>query len=297
MNLTGSIRIGLICLTAMIISGLACSDKPAGADDYQKIGMKAFTDGRYTEARASFLKALAKKPSDKDLLYFTSLAYQRDFIMDSAFYYMKRAYLLHPQDREIVEQYYEVASTFGEYNAAREALMSLIEMGDSIEKHIALLVEMLEKSGSVINTYYYLRLWYLEYGLNDLNRFRLLASLAGKIDSFQTAHTVLDSAISRWGDSDDLQLVRSEILFNEKRLLESESILRELVAKYPDNNDFKMNLASSLSNQGNLAKMDEALTIMRGLVSLLVDSAPLDSVIIALEERRQALASPSTGSE
>ena len=293
-RLTG---ISLICLTAIILTGLACSDEPAGADGYQKIGMKAFAAGHYAEARASFLKALAKKPSDKDLLYFTSLAYQRDFIMDSAFYYIKRANLLHPDDRELVEQYYEIASTFGEYDAAREALMSLIQLGDPIEKHIEELVEMLHKSGSVINTYYYLRLWYLEYGLNDLSRFRLLASLAGKVDSFEVAHEVLDSAISRWGASDDLQLVRSEILYNEKRLPESESILRELVAKYPDNHDFKMNLASSLSSQKDLSKMDEALGIMRGLLPLLANSAPLDSVIIALEERRKELANPSAGSE
>lgn len=292
MNRYGLIRIGLLCLIAVVLSGFGCSDGSSGADDYKKTGMKAFADGRYSDARTSLLKALAQKPSDKDLLYFTGLAYQRDFILDSAFYYIKRAFLLHSNDRELVEQYYEIATTFGEYKAAREALMKLIEMGDPLEKHIANLVDVLNKSGSVINTHYYLRQWYSEYGLNDLNHFRLLATLSGKLDSFDLAYEVLDSAISRWGESDDFQLVRSEILFNEKRLPEAEAILRDLVARYPDNNDFKMNLASSLSNQNEISKIDEALEIMRSLRPQLSNPAPLDSVIIGIEARRERILNP-----
>lgn len=297
MNRYGLIRIGWLCLIAVIMSGFGCSDGPSGADDYKKDGMKAFADGRYSDARTSLLKALAEKPSDKDLLYFTGLAYQRDFILDSAFYYIKRAYLLHSNDRELVEQYYEIATAFGEYKAAREALMKLIEMGDPLEKHIANLVEALNKSGSVINTQYYLRKWYFEYGLNDLSHFRLLATLSAKVDSFDLAYEVLDSAISRWGESDDFQLVRSEILFNEKRLPEAETILRDLVARFPDNNDFKMNLASSLSNQNEVSKIDEALELMRSIRPQLSNPAPLDSVIIGLEERREALINPPAGTE
>ena len=71
--------------------------------------MKAFLDGQYAEARVNLLQALQEKTSDKDLLYFTALAYQHDFIMDSAFYYMKRANLLHPNDRELTEQFYDIA--------------------------------------------------------------------------------------------------------------------------------------------------------------------------------------------
>jgi tetratricopeptide (TPR) repeat protein len=255
--------------------------------------MKAFADGNYPEARAALLKALAKKPSDKDLLYFTALAYQRDFILDSAYYYIRRAFLLHPDNRELVEELYNIASVLGEYRAAREAIDKLIAMGDPLEMHIENLVDVLDKSGSIVNTFYYLRRWYLNFGLDNKGRFRLLATLAVKVDSFEVAHEVLDSAITRWGDSDDYLLVRSQILFGEQRHPEAEAILRDLVSSYPDNVNFKMNLASALSNQRVLSKMDEALVIMREVRTVAPNPTKLDSMIIVVEEHREALLNPS----
>ena len=274
-----------------------CSGDSAGDGDYQKLGMKAFSDGNYPKAREYLRKALEKRPSDKDLLYFTGLAYQRDFVLDSAFYFIKRTSLLYPDDKEVLEQLYAVASMVGEYNDARKALMDLIAKGDPLEKHLENLVDMLYKSGSIANLYYYLVKWYREYGLEDQSRFRLLASYAAKVDSFEVANEVLDSAVKRWGDSDDFELVRSEILFNEGKMADAEKILRALVAKYPDNLDFKTNLANCLSNQNKIPKIDEALDIMKSIRAQVSDRAKIDSVITQMEDHREQVLHPEAADD
>jgi predicted Zn-dependent protease len=225
-------------------------------------------------------------------LYFTGLAYQRDFVLDSAFYFIKRTSLLYPNDKEVLEQLYAVASMVGEYNDARKALMDLIAKGDPLEKHLENLVDMLYKSGSIANLYYYLVKWYREYGLEDQSRFRMLASYAAKVDSFEVANEVLDSAVKRWGDSDDFELVRSEILFNEGKMADAEKILRALVAKYPDNLDFKSNLANCLSNQNKIPKIDEALEIMKQIRSQVPNPVKIDSVITQMEDHREQVLHP-----
>lgn len=283
-----------LVLLLFLLFGLApnCSDSPRTAEDFRAVGMKAFLDGHYPEARANLLEALKEKTSDKELLYFTALAYQHDFIIDSAFYYMKRANLLHPSDRELTEQLYEIAYRYGEFDDARKAINQLIGMGDPLEKHIENLVEVLVKGGSVTNAYYYLRKWYLEFGLNDPSKFTLLASLASKSDSAAVAHQVLDSAITRWGVNDDMLIVRSQVFYQERKLPEAINLLRPLIKKYPENPDLRMNLANALSNQNLVSSYDEALTLYTGLRGYMTDPAKIDSIITLVKQSREELLDP-----
>jgi len=283
----------LVFLVLAFTLALTCSDNPQSVEELRAAGIKAYLDGEYRLSREYLRDALTEKPSDKELLYFTALAYRRDFIMDSAYFFVKRAELLFPDDRELVQELYDIASTLGEYDDARKALLSLIRLGDPLEEHIEELVNMLASSGSQINTFYYLHKWYLEFGLDNSGRFRQLASLAAKQDSFELAQAVLDSAVARWGMNDDFLVVQSEIYFNKNELTKSEEILRDLVDRHPESLEFKLNLASSLSNQRTEQGLVEALEIVRRIREQVADPVRLDSLVIKLESRLEELRNPT----
>src|SRR5512138_1015978 len=86
---------------------LGCSREPKTVADLAAAGDKAYFAGQYPEARVYYFKALAQKPSDKHVLYFTGMSYSREGTLDSALTYLKRADLLYPNDREINSEIHE----------------------------------------------------------------------------------------------------------------------------------------------------------------------------------------------
>ncbi|RME22399.1 MAG: hypothetical protein D6800_11075, partial [Candidatus Zixiibacteriota bacterium] len=110
---TMKIIIRLALLSTLVVSTLllsGCDKKRSETYDtfFQK-GMQAFNDGRYAAARDEFARALKLKPSDRDAMYYMGVCYRNDFIYDSAMSYLKRADILHPKDREILKQLYDVS--------------------------------------------------------------------------------------------------------------------------------------------------------------------------------------------
>jgi tetratricopeptide (TPR) repeat protein len=273
----------LILLALSILAG--CSGKPEGFDNLKAAGMKAFLDGQYSEAREYFLEALNENPSDKETLYFTGLAYRRDFDMDSALIYIKRADLYSPKDREINHTLYEVAVATGDWKYAQRAIMVLVETGDPLQKHLGTLADLWERMGSIVNAFYYLKRQYREVGLDQPDQFVRLAGLAAQSDSLDLANKVLDSAVTRFGPNDDFLFTEAKIRFHEKNLPEAERILRDLLTRHPDDPDFKMNLANSLANQQTRPKQEEALRLFKEIRPNAVDPANLDSIIVLLEKQ------------
>ena len=88
----------LIWLAGLIVG---CGGGPNSFDEYKAAGMRAFTDNNYGKAREYLKEALKLNQSDKDVLYFLGMAFKREYYYDSALFYLKRADILYPQDREV----------------------------------------------------------------------------------------------------------------------------------------------------------------------------------------------------
>jgi tetratricopeptide (TPR) repeat protein len=270
---------------ALLAAIVGCSGDPEGFDDLKAAGMRAFFDGDYTGARQHLLKALQENPSDKETLYFTGMAYKRDYYMDSALIYVKRADLYFPRDREINQVLYELAVAIGEWKYAQRAIMILVETGDPIQQHYATLVDLWSNMGSIINSFYYLKKMYRETGINQPAQFVQLAGLAAELDSLRFANDVLDSAVARFGANDEFLFTEAKIRFHEKNLLEAERILRDLVSAFPDDADFKINLANALANQRIRQKQEEALSLYREVKPTVPNPGQVDSLITRLESQ------------
>ncbi|MEK7774568.1 MAG: hypothetical protein AAB305_01630, partial [Candidatus Zixiibacteriota bacterium] len=108
----------------------SCTKEPETFEELKAAGIKAYTSQRYDEARTFLTKAAQKKSSDRELLYFLAVCYQRDLILDSAFFYIRRADLLFPNDREIASTLYSIAPQVQEWQAAIDAIETLIYTGD-----------------------------------------------------------------------------------------------------------------------------------------------------------------------
>ena len=112
---------------------VSCSGEPSSVEELKAAGQKAFLAEDYKTARDFFLQAIIKAPSDKELLFYTGMAYKRDYLYDSAMFYLKRLDILYPNDRETNEQLYEIAMALKDWDYALAALGGLIRTGDNPE--------------------------------------------------------------------------------------------------------------------------------------------------------------------
>ena len=273
-----------MALMASVAVIAGCSGEPTSVDGLKKAGIQAYLDNDFPKARKYLRAAIDKGSSDKQVLMFVGLAYKRDYMLDSALIFLKRADLRYPDDREINQEIYNVATDLGEWEYAKQAIRTFIRLGDPEAHWYKQLAMIYSNQGSYSNTYYYLRKMWLETGLDDPAQFDQLASTAAQMDSFAVANTVLDSAVTRFGDNDQFALTRAKILFHEKKLDQAEKILRGLAEKMGNTNDIRLNLANTLANQKSKAKKQEAIDIYRELRSQAPDSNHIDSVITLLEE-------------
>jgi tetratricopeptide (TPR) repeat protein len=272
----------IFCILTVILAA-GCAGEPESVEELRKAGTEAFLDADYARAREYFLKAISRKPSDQQLLYFTGLAYKRDYLMDSALFYLKRADYLHPDNRELNHELYTVAIAVGEWEYAKEALMTLIRTGDPVEMHYAALADVWNKMGSWGNVFHYLRKMYREVGIEEKGQFLLLAGVAAQGDSIALANEVLDSIETRFGPGEDLSFVESKVRFFEGDWAAAETLLRELVAMNEGAVEYKINLANALANQDSEEKKREALELFMAARPYAPNPEEVDSSIARLE--------------
>ena len=273
-----------IALIASVALIAGCSGEPKSVDGLKKAGIQAYLDNDFPKARKYLREVIERGSSDKQVLMFCGLAYKRDYMLDSALIYLKRADLRYPDDREINQEIYNIAVDLDEWDYAKQAIRTFIRLGDPESKYYSQLAMIYSNQGSYSNVYYYLRKVYLELGMDDPTQFDQLASSAAQMDSFTVANTVLDSAVTRFGDNDQFELTRAKILFHEKKLDEAEKILRGLDDKLGNAADVKMNLANTLANQDSKAKKQEAIDLYKELRSQVADTMHIDSVITMLQD-------------
>ncbi len=277
------IRIGqAIIISALLALLIGCGGSES-VEELRKTGKKAFLEQDYSKARNLFLKGITIAPSDKDLLYFTALCYQRDFVYDSALFYLKRADLLYPDDRELNQTIREVALTLGEWKDAIHATYVLAETGDGYEQYFSQIAEMWNRAGSSLNALYWIRKA-MDSQPDNPNWYLQTANFAAICDSFDLAITIMDSALHVFGE--DFRFIANKATYysHQGRYEEAEKLLRPIATCDTANAAYRLNLAHTLSSQKSRSKKREALKIYREIQSEIDPGHHLDSLITKLEQ-------------
>jgi len=247
---------------------IGCGSKPESFKQLKDSGQKAFFNGNYKEARQYLSQAVKKRPSDRETLYYLGLSYGRDYLYDSALVYLKRVDLLYPRDREINNQIYKIAMELGEWEDAKKAIQVLIAIGDSKDQWAEQLGLLYRRLGNFYNAYAYYRRA-LKYKPDDPGRYLDVANSAALIDSVPIALQVIDSAIEKFGDLEELMLNKGLFYAMNNELGKSEKILRSLYERDTTSTPVMLNLAHTLASQDDTEKKLEAYHLYTRLQAVL----------------------------
>ncbi|MEW6051600.1 MAG: tetratricopeptide repeat protein [Candidatus Zixiibacteriota bacterium] len=279
-----SFRRPSLILIALAFVFTSCKTESGKIEDLKARGQKAFLNSQYKEARESFLKALAIKPSDRDLLYFTGLCYKRDYIYDSALLYLKRADILYPGDREINLEVYSVAVATKSWKEAVGAIMVLVSTGDPLEIYLEQLTQMYVRLDEPLNVVYYLRKLVASRPDSALHYLQLANALL-VVESLDVAVGVIDSAVARFGPRNELVATRATIAAYQGKYDEAEKVYRTLLLTDSTRTpQYKLNLANVLSLQSEKAKKREALELYKAVRNQVDAVYRIDSLIDTLEK-------------
>ncbi len=268
-------------LIIMLVILVGCNSQPESFEQLKKAGEKAFFSGNYTKARDLLSKAAARQPSDKNVLYYLGLSYARDFLYDSAYVYLKRVDLLFPKDREINQEIYNIAMELGEWKAAKRAIETLIATGDSRDQWSERLGWLNRHLGNMVLAYAYYRRA-LELNPDDPGRYLDVANSAALIDSVPIAIQVIDSAIEKFGEKEELLLNKGLFLAMNNELEKSEDVLRTLYKQDTTSVSTMLNLAHTLASQDNVEKKKEAYKLYLRIQPSVGNQ--VDSIIEALQQ-------------
>jgi tetratricopeptide (TPR) repeat protein len=272
----------LVIILFLFFSFLGCGRGSNDVAEIVKAGQDLFLSGDYRGARAKLDEGLKISPSDHDLLYYMGMAYNRDYMYDSALFYLKKVDLLYPDEREINIAIYQVAPLAGDWKNSITAARNLIDLGEAPEKYWNDLAEFNRQLNQNRNAHYYYRKL-LEREPDNIDRYLQVANTAASLDLVEEARNVIDSAIDRFGPSDILLGNQATILSFAGKHQQAEDIFRSLLAKDTASVYIKLNLASCLSSQNNTAKKREALSLLTDVRAATEDQPQLDTMIATLK--------------
>lgn len=259
-----------------------CSKEPQTFDEFIAAGKEAFNRDNFSQAREYLTEAVKLKPSNYDALFFLGLSYSRDYMMDSALAYLKKADIYYKDDREINLELYKVAVTVQDAQTTMNAITVLIKTGDPADYYDEQMADLNAFVGKFnIALYHYKRL--LQREPDNLNRYLDLANCAGNADSIELALSTLDSAETKFGIRPEIQLNRGVFLASMEKYIEAEKILRELFISDTLANSTRLSLAHVLGSQDDIVKKKEALKHYTYLSNKFPGTFNLDSLITVLK--------------
>jgi predicted Zn-dependent protease len=275
--------LSVLATVILLVANFGCTDKASSVDELRKKGIQAFLNNDNKSAREYLILGLKQAPSDRDLLYFTGMAYKRDFMYDSALVYLRRTALLHQKDREVASALYEVATTLRQWAIAQSALGTLIATGDSEAQHLVELADLSRELDHPLNQFLFLRK-YLALHPEDSLRYIQAANTSLIIDSAEVGLALVDSGIARFGESPKWLATRAVLLGGTGRYDEGVRMMRSLLANDTGSVSLKLNLANLLAAQESTKKRQEALALYREIQPALSGTYPIDSIIAVTEE-------------
>jgi tetratricopeptide (TPR) repeat protein len=266
-------------LIGLVLSGCFGSDS---LEELRKSGYASLEKREYAKAREYFAQALVIDTRDKESLVGMAQAYRQDSRYDSAIYYFKRADLMHPKDREILQQIREVAVALGDWQNAINAIESMIRLGDPKDMWHEQLADLWLKNGQPGRAYFHARRA-IVYGTDNPAIYLQTANWAARYDSTDVAFELLDSAIAKFGPLDPFVVNKALLLSLTGQHRKAEALMREAVEREnPPPPDLQFNLANVLASQPERTKKQEALAIFREIADRYPKQYPTDSLISIL---------------
>lgn len=271
----------ILVVVALSFLIIASCGGPDSLSEYEKAGKEAYLNENYAKAREYLGKAVNLKSSDRDVLYYLGMSYQREFFLDSALFYLKRADLLHPMDREVNEALYPIAAQLNEWEFAIRAIMVLVQTGDPIEEYRERLADLNIKEGNNIVAFVHARELLKMDSLNP-DRYYQLSVLAFKVDSFHVAEDVIDRAIDKFGPSPMFLSSKGMLLTQRGEYTQAEKILRPLLAEDSSTIN-KYRLANALIDQSARSKKEEAFRLYFDIKDVVGPELKVDSLLHYLD--------------
>lgn len=266
----------------MVTMMISCAGEPETFDELVKAGERSFVSGDYFQARGYLSGALKQKHSDRRLLYLLGLTFSRELMYDSAAFYLGRADILYPADREINTALYEAAVNSGDFETARKALRVLITTGDPIDNHLETLAKLSLEIEDISSAHYYYR-QLLAREPDNPNRYIQVGNTAADLGSLSVAIELVDSAIEKFGPNESFLANKGTYLAAQLRYSDAEQIFRSLLADDTAAVAYQLNLASVLAAQDTRAKRQEALKLFREVRTVFGENKLMDSTIRVLE--------------
>ncbi len=271
----------LVIVLFLLVAG--CTSEPKTDEEFIVTGTEAFTKQEFSKARDYLGTAVSRKPSDRQVLFYLGLSYSRDYLYDSAYYYLQRLNLLYPKDIEANREIYNLAIELKEWEGAMDALSTLIEAGDEPSQYWDELSELNKRVGRYENAFTFKKLL-LEKEPENPTRYLELANVAALIDSVDLALDIIERATEKFGERQELLVNKGLYLAVAQRFTESESILRKLVL---DDSTFipaRLNLAHTLASQKDIAKKREAYNLYLQLEPIATGNLSIDSMLVVLKD-------------
>lgn len=272
----------LILILLSFIS-INCTKDPTTLEELKDAGIKAFSIEDYKTAKEHFLKGLQLNSSEKDILFFLGVTYKREYRYDSAMLYLKRADLLYPANRELNQEIYDIAIQINDYENALKAVKVFIRTGSSRDENLLEIADLNLKIGNKYLSYLTLK-EAIEIGTDDPKVYLSTANVAGQIDSVEAAVSVIESAIEKFGQTEELLSNYSIYLAGADRVADAEKVLRKQLETSPNPQPIKLNLATILTMYNTKEKKLEAYKLYKELYDEIGDYFGLDSTIKALEK-------------
>lgn len=273
----------IFILLILGIFSFGCSSNPKSFEQLLEAGKKAFINEEYSAARDYLGKAVAKRPSHHDVLYFLGLSYARDYLLDSAYFYIKRTDVLYPDDHETNMELFKLARTLKKDKVTIKAIKVLVRTGDPEEDYYEILAKLYERGNHSYNAYKYARLL-LEKEPENRNWYLGAATAAANLDSIHISIRILDSAIEKFGPLPEFRMNKALFLSSVEKYSEAERIFRELYAEDTTLVSCRINLANTLASQKNREKKQEGYQMYKSLKQYGLKEFNLDSLMTALEE-------------
>ncbi|RKX22692.1 MAG: hypothetical protein DRP35_01300 [Candidatus Zixiibacteriota bacterium] len=277
----------IIILFIFSLIGFGCSSQNKDSEYYLKSGQKSFLAGKYSEATNFFLDGLKHSPSNHELLYYTGLSYQKEYMYDSSLFYLKKVDLLFPHEREINLAIYQVAPKVKDWENSIKAIKVLIKSGDKEEKYWKDFIQYYGNREMYVNSMYYLRK-VIPKEPENIEPYLQMCNFSALAESLETAQAYNDTAVDKFGYLDELKSNQGTILAFRGELKKAEKIFRELFNLDTTNIYYKTNLASTLSEQKNISKKKEALKLFEEVrLQTSANSLQLDSIVNNLKKEIQ----------
>lgn len=261
----------------------SCSKEPTTFEELLQAGETAFVKNQFPQARSYLTKAAALQSSNKRALYLLGLSYGKDYLLDSAFLYLKRADLLYPKDREINKELYRIAPDIKEWQATISAIAVLIKTGDAPEKYYPELITLNSADSNFASAFYYSKKL-KEADPENPSHYLQAASYAHLVESTDVAIAILDSAVTKFGSREEFLSNKAVYLIAKRDFEGAEKIFRSLVSSSTNKLVYQSNLANALASQSSRRKKEEALKLYMSLRDKSAQALGVDSLIAQVKK-------------